>query len=124
MSYQDDSINDIYDEIKQLESDIIESGKNIKTCGEQEARAAAIYEDFKNQFLIDLYAEESEKGIKRTEAQRTSLYRIAYKRQRLEKNLAANDLKAERDYLSALQSVLMAKQSRLKVLEAERNFKG
>lgn len=122
-AYQTDTIETLYDELKQIEADIIASGQNMRVLGDKEANAAANYEGRKNAFLIELYAEEAEKGIKRTEAARVALYRNAYKQERLEKNLAANEFKAEKDYLSALQSALMSRQSRLRVLESERNFK-
>lgn len=123
MSYQNDSIETLYNELKQLEGEIIASGVNMRKLGEREATAAADYGMRKNAFLIDLYAEESEKGIKRTEAARVALYRNAYKQERLAKNLAANELKTEKDYLSALQSAQMSKQTRIRVLESERNFR-
>ena len=124
MSYQNETVEDLFDEIKKLESEIITAATGLKSLGEREADAASRYEERKNTLLIELYSEESAKGIKRTETARQALYRLAYKQERLEKNLAANELKAERDYIDAMKSVLMAKMSRLRILENERKMNG
>ncbi len=43
-TYQNDTIENVYDEIKALENDIIASGANIRRSGDREATAAANYE--------------------------------------------------------------------------------
>ncbi|HEY0658254.1 MAG TPA: hypothetical protein VGD05_07255, partial [Pyrinomonadaceae bacterium] len=64
-AYQEDNLETLYNELKNIEADIISTGLNMKTLGENEANAAADYEGRKNEYLIELYAEESEKVIKR-----------------------------------------------------------
>lgn len=122
MSYQTDTIEAVYDEIRELEAVIMAASSNLKPLGQKEATAGANYDDKKNRYLVEMFAEESEKGTKRTEALRAAMYRMMYSTERLQKQIAAHELKAEQDYIKSLLSVLNAKQSRLRVLENERNI--
>lgn len=124
MSFQTDNLEIVYNELKPLEAEIEAAGKNIRVLADSSARARADYELLKNRELIALYKEESKPDFygKRTEAQRTAIYRAKYSDERLAANLAENNLKAERDYLTALQSKLMAIQTRARLLETERRL--
>ena len=120
MKYQDDTLENIYNEIEQLEAEIITAAVSLKTLGETEANASAIYENKKNRYLIELYAEEAETGTKRTESIRQAMYRRAYEAERMQKYLALNDLKSTQEYIRAILAVLSSRQSRMRILESER----
>jgi hypothetical protein len=124
MSYQNDTIEKVYDEITKLESEIMAASSALKPLGDKEAEAGANYEDKKNRYLIELYAEESEPTFKgkRTEAHRTAMYRQMFNIERLQKQLASHELKSSQDYIKSLLAVLNSKQSRLRVLENERKM--
>lgn len=124
MSYQTDSIEIVYDEIQKLEAEIMSASGELKSLGENESRAAAEYENKKNGYLIELFAEEVDKASKRTEAHRTAMYRKMFEMERLKKILAAHELKSQQDYIKSLLAVLNAKQSRLRILEGERISNG
>jgi selenocysteine lyase/cysteine desulfurase len=124
MSYQQDTIEQVYDEIAKLEAEILTASASLKTLGEKEAEAIANYENKKNGYLIQLYAEESDANFKgkRTEAHRTAMYRKMFEIERLQRQLAIHDLSAQRDYIKSLLAVLNSTQSRLRVLESERKL--
>jgi hypothetical protein len=122
MSYQKDTIETVYDELVALEAEIMKASGSLEKLGDAEARKAADYEDKKNRYLIELYAEESEKGLKRTEAVRTAMYRKLFNIERLLKQLASHELKSQQDYIKSLLAVLNSKQSRMRVLENERKL--
>jgi hypothetical protein len=124
MSYQNDTIEDVYDEIQKLEAEIMDASTSLKPLGDKEANTIAAYEDKKNRYLIELYAEESEPTFKgkRTEAHRTAMYRTMFNVERLQKQLASHELKSTQDYIKSLLAVLNSKQSRLRVLESERRI--
>lgn len=119
MSYHDDTLEAAYNEIQKLENEILEASLSLKPLGAAEANAIAEYEDKKNRLLIELYAEESKPtfGGKRTEAHRTAMYRKAFQIERLQKQLASHELKAQQDYIRSLLTVMSAKQSRLRILD-------
>jgi hypothetical protein len=120
MNYQEDNIENIYNEIEQLEAEIITAAASLKSLGEADANASAIYENKKNRYLIELFAEEAETGTKRTESIRQAMYRRMYETERLQKSLATNALKSTQEYVKAMLSVLSSRQSRMRVLESER----
>ena len=126
MSYQTDNTEIVYDELKRLEAEIMAASGQLKTLGEREAAAMADYENKKNGYLIELYANESAPDFKgkRTEAHRTAMYRKMFEVERLKKALASHELKAQQDYIKSLLAVLNSKQSRLRVLENERKMNG
>lgn len=117
--FQNDSLESIYNELKPLELEIEATGQNIKKLAIDASNARAEYERLKNLALIEMFAEEAKGQFKRTEAQRTASYRALYSQQRLVANLAENSWKAEKDYLSALQSKLMSAQTRTRILETD-----
>lgn len=122
--YQDDNLETIYNELAPLETEIQQTGENIRQLARDAANAAADYENAKNLFLIELYKEEAKDGTKRTEAHRTALYRSQHAGLRLASNLKKNEHMAERDYLDALKSKLMSIQSRAGILKIENSFNG
>lgn len=126
MSYQDDTIEKVYNEITALEAEIMSASSELKMLGGKDANAGADYEDKKNRYLVELFAEESEPTFKgkRTEAHRTAMYRTMFNIERLQKQLAAHELKSSQDYIKSLLAVLNSKQSRLRVLENERKING
>ncbi len=111
-STQDDDLTVLYNEFVEIENEIEKSGRGIKHLALDEATAISEYEELKNKELIGMYAEEVDKGIKRTEKQREALYRIKYADHRRAKLLASANLKSERDLLAALQAKLSSMQSR------------
>lgn len=124
MSYQFDTVETIYDELKEIEAQILSESACLISLGRREAETIAEYENKKNGYLIEMFAEETDKASKRTEAQRTAMYRKRFETERLKKLLAANELKAQQDYVKSLQSVLNSRQSRLRILENERKASG
>lgn len=119
MEFDGDTLQTIYAELKPLEIEIEQTGQNIKRLAKEASEARAEYERLKNNALIEMYSEESKTQTKRTEAHRTAIYRSTFSQQRLLANLAENSWKAEKDFLSALQSKLMSAQTRVKILEAD-----
>lgn len=121
--YQDDTPAKLYDEFVAIEDEIERVGRNIKTLAQNEANAIADYELAKNQTLLQLFLDESKPDFvgKRTEMQRTAIYRERHQALRLAKGLAMADAKSERDLLSALQSKLSGMQSRRSILMMERD---
>jgi hypothetical protein len=107
-----------------IEAEIMTASGTLQVLGRQEAEAISLYEDKKNGYLIQLYAEESDANFKgkRTEAHRTAMYRKMFEVERLKKALAAHELKAQGDYIRSLLAVLNSKQSRLRILENERRM--
>ena len=114
-----DSPEAIYDELKTLEAAIEGSGKNIKSLATDAANKRAVYEDKKNNALIEMFAEESKQNFKRTEKQRESIYRTMFSTDRLMWQLADNELAAERDYLKAVLGNLTSVQTRLKIVQID-----
>lgn len=121
MSYfTQESAETIYDELKELEIKIEQAGQNVHFSGVTAANKKAVYEDLKNKMLIQMFAEEAgNKDLKRTEAQRTAIYRSTYAQQRLEWLLAENEWKASNDYLKALLGNQISCEVRLKILESD-----
>jgi len=117
--YGQDTIETVYNEIAPLQKEIYDTGLEIKRLAEAEAKASADYELSKNTTLIELFAQETDKANKRTEQQRTAIYRERHSDKRLAKMLASNNLKATQDYLKALQASLMAVQTRAGMIKAE-----
>lgn len=122
LPYDGVSPETLFNEIRQLSNEIEACGKGLRELGIQAATAAADYEQAKNQTLIALFEDEAERNIKRTEAQRASIYRNAHKDLRLEKMLTANALKSEGELLKALMSKLSGLQTQRSIMQAEMEF--
>lgn len=115
----------LYNELKEIEAKVEQAGQNVHFAGQNAATKRAEYEDLKNKMLIQMFAEEAgDKTLKRTEAQRTAIYRSLYSTQRLEWQLAENEWKASTDYLKGLLAMLTAVQSRIRILEGEYRVSG
>jgi hypothetical protein len=113
----------LYNELKELEGKIETAGQNVHFSGVNAANTKSIYEDLKNKMLIQMFAEEAgNKDMKRTEAQRTAIYRSTYSQQRLEWQLAENEWKASGDYLKALLGNQSSLQTRNRIIEADRRM--
>ncbi len=114
-----DSLEQIYDELKQLEVAIEGTGENIRRLAIDAANKRADYENLKNKALIEMFAEESKGGFKRTEKQRESIYRMMYSTQRLQWQLADNELAAERDVLKGLLGNQVSTEVRRGIVESD-----
>jgi hypothetical protein len=124
-SYQSDTPETLYTELKVLEEKIEAAGQNVHFSGQQAAQKRAVYEEKKNKMLIQMFAEEAgSKDLKRTEAQRTALYRTTYATERLEWQLAENEWKASNEYLKSLLGNQISIEVRLKILESDIRLAG
>jgi hypothetical protein len=113
----------LFEELTLMQNTVLEVGASMPKKAYDMSNARAEYERLKNNYLIQMFAEESEetwKG-KRTEAQRTAMYRALYSKERLEASLAENEYKAQVENLKALQSALTACQTRYKIVANEMN---
>jgi hypothetical protein len=120
-----DSPETLYNELKELEAMIETAGQNVHFSGINAATKRAAYEDKKNKMLIQMFADEAaDKSLKRTEAQRTAIYRSTYAQERLEWQLAENEWKASNDYLKALLGNQISVEVRLKIIESDMRFAG
>ena len=104
---------------EEIEALIFETGRALKTLTVSAVNNRSAYELRKNQELIALFNDEAETKTKRTEAQRTAIYREKFADLRVAANMSEQMLKAEKDYLSCLQSNLSALQTRVRILETE-----
>jgi hypothetical protein len=86
MSYfTQETAETIYNELKALELKIEQAGQNVHFSGANAATKRSVYEEKKNKALIEMFAEEAgDKSLKRTEAQRTAIYRSMFAAERLE----------------------------------------
>ena len=118
-----DTPSQIYDELTQMQATILEVGASMPQKADAMSTAKANYERLKSNYLIAMFAEEADENWKgkRTEAQRTAMYRSLYAQERLEADLATNEYKAQASYLDALQSALTALQTRYKIVANEMN---
>ena len=120
-----DTPETLYNELKELETMIENAGQQVHFSGINAATKRAAYEDKKNKMLIQMFAEEAgDKNLKRTEAQRTAIYRSTYAQERLEWQLAENEWKASNDYLKALLCNQISIEVRLKILESDVRLAG
>lgn len=116
-----DTPQNLASELIQIQNEIMTVGASMPDKGRDASKARAEYERLKANYLVSLFAEESEetwKG-KRTESQRTAMYRSLYAQERLQASLAENEYKAQGEYLRALQSALTALQTRARIAENE-----
>jgi len=114
-----DSLENIYDELKQLEVSIEGSGENIRRLAKEAANKRADYENLKNKALIEMFAEEAKGHAKRTEAHRAAIYRSTYAVERLQWQLADNELSAERDFLKGLLGNQISTEVRKGIVESD-----
>lgn len=120
-----DTPETLYTELKELEGKIEAAGQNVHFSGASAAQKRAVYEDKKNKMLIQMFADEAgNKDLKRTEAQRTAIYRSTYAQERLEWQLAENEWKASNDYLRALLGNQVSVEVRYKIIVADMGFAG
>lgn len=98
-------------ELQNATENLTKLGRQMKSSARLEAELRSEYENRKNSYLIELYAEESEKAFKRTEAHRTAMYRLKYKDDRQRWLLAKADFESDRDLFKGLQSKITAIQS-------------
>lgn len=119
--YGQDTPISVYNELKQWEIEIEQCSANIRDLSVKAVNKQADYELLKNKELIAMFKEEASKAVaKRTEAQRTSAYRVKYSAQRLAWMLAENELKGERDVLRALLGNQISTEVRLRLIDQDK----
>ncbi len=113
----------LFEQLTLMQNTVLEVGASMPDKARLMSTARAEYERLKNNYLISLFAEEADENWKgkRTEAQRTAMYRSLYSKERLEAALAENEYKAQVENLKALQSALTACQTRYKIVANEMN---
>jgi len=119
-NYSQETPETIYNQLKELEAKIEQAGQNVHFSGVNAAQKRAVCEELESKALIEMFAEEAgNKDLKRTEAQRTAVYRSLYSVQRLQWQLAENEWKSSSDYLKALLGNQISTEVRLKILESD-----
>lgn len=116
-----DTPQNLRDELIAIQREIMEVGTSMPDKARDAANARGEYERLKNNYIISLFAEEADENWKgkRTEAQRTAMYRSLYAHERLQASLMENEYKASSEQLRALQSALTALQTRARIAENE-----
>jgi len=112
-----DTPNELNVELIELQREITAVGASMSAKAKDAAESRGEYERLKNNYIISLFAEEADENWKgkRTEAQRTAMYRSLYAHERLQASLAENEYKASSEYLRGLQASLTALQTRAKM---------
>jgi len=119
MSFETDSIDELYNELTNIDIALDTLSKEMPEQSDKAIRAAAEYEEAKNKVLFDLYTEErNDPTLKRTEAMRTCIYRRRHAELRLARELGKQNIQTNRDYLEILKTRQMNIQSRLNLLKA------
>jgi len=118
--YGQDTPLSVYNELRRLEVEIEQCSANIRSLSQDAVNKQADYELLKNKELIAMFKEEQKDVPKRTEAQRTSLYRTKYSEERLAWMLAENELKGERDVLRALLGNQISTEVRLRLIDQDK----
>ena len=118
-----DTPENLFNELTAMQAEISTVGASMLDKAREMSNARANYERLKANYLVSLFAEEAEETFKgkRTESQRTSMYRSLYAQERLQATLAENEYKAQAAYLNALQASLTALQTRVKIAQNEMN---
>lgn len=118
-----DTPENLFNELTTMQAEISTVGASMLDKAREMSNARANYERLKANYLVSLFAEEAEETFKgkRTESQRTSMYRSLYAQERLQATLAENEYKAQAAYLNALQASLTALQTRVKIAQNEMN---
>lgn len=114
-----DELTEIKRMLNEAVAQLDATGAELKAEAREATDRQADYEERKNEFLIALFAEEAEKGFKRTESQRQALYRSAYRAERRQAMLAKEQLAASRDLYRGLQAKVNAIQTLARIAEAE-----
>lgn len=118
-----DTPENLFNELTAMQAEISTVGASMLDKAREMSNARANYERLKANYLVSLFAEEAEETFKgkRTESQRTAMYRSLYAQERLQATLAENEYKAQAAYLNALQASLTALQTRVKIAQNEMN---
>lgn len=98
-------------ELQGANDDLTALGREIKASAKREAETLSKYEELKNRYLIQLYAEEVELKIKRTVDQRTAMYRTMYLDERRDWLLAKADHESNRDLFRGVQTKITSLQT-------------
>lgn len=114
-----DELAEIKGMLRRAVDELESAGAELRKEAREASDRAADYEERKNAFLTELFAEEAEKGFKRTESQRQALYRAAYKAERREAMTAKGQLDASRDLYRGLLAKVNAIQTLARIAEAE-----
>ena len=116
--YADDSAASIYDEEKVMEKRVIEAADDCRRAGRDAIQKKAFYYQLKHTYLVRLFAEEATTaGLKRTEVQRSAMYREVYATERMAWILAEREYEVSKDYLRSLMAVLNSLQTRAKLIQ-------
>lgn len=106
------------EEVIELEKQLSEATENLtklgramKASAKLEADLRSNYEELKNGYLIELYAEEVDKASKRTVDHRTAMYRLKFKDERRRWLLAKADFESDRDLFKGLATKISAIQT-------------
>lgn len=119
-----DSPQTVYNSLVEMEKQILEIANQVRSDGNTAIQAKADYDTLKHQELLHLYTEESQGGIKRTEAMRQAIYRSKFSSERLAWQLADRNYQTQQEYLKSLSAVLISTQVRAKILELDRKLGG
>jgi len=119
-----DTPGSIYNKLVEMENQILDIAGQVRSDGNAAIQAKADYDTLKHQELLHLYTEESQGGIKRTEAMRQAIYRSKFSAERLAWQLADRNYQTQQEYLKSLSAVLISTQVRAKILEMDRKLGG
>ncbi len=122
---QDDSLAGVYAEMVAVETEMLAVGRGIKEKSHAVANTTSNYELAKSKEILEMFKQEAETGTKRTEAQRTAIYREKFSNLRLAKMIAQADMDSDRELLKALSKKADLLQSRKNILALEyQNYTG
>jgi uncharacterized Ntn-hydrolase superfamily protein len=113
-------LKQIKDDLQSAINSLTTTAKRLKQSAADAVTARCDYENLKNQYLLELKAEESDDPkIKRTDAIRTAMYRALYKEERKAYLAAEADYESDKDLFRGLQAKLNALQSIARLTETE-----
>lgn len=113
-------LNKVIGDLQQTVGALTQTALRLKKSAVASVNARSVYENQKNQYLLQLKAEESlDATIKRTDAIRTAMYRSQFADERLAWQLAEVNYETDRDLLRALMAKLNAIQSIARLTESE-----
>lgn len=114
-------LTQIKDELNSAVDALTQTAKRLKVSAQTFVNKRCEYENKKNQYVLQLKAEEETSGgkIKRTDAVRQSMYRLMYQKERLEWLAAEMDYETDKDLYKGLIAKLNALQTVARLTETE-----
>lgn len=108
-------------EIKAIEAKVMEYFDDIKAIGIEAQESKNIYDEMKHKSLVDMFYEEAvaDPPIKRTEVQRSAIYRTKLQNERTVSMMDARKYEIAKEGLRAACAVLNAMQTRARLLKTE-----